>query len=79
MTRRAFVRIVLAVVIGLVEPHVEIVWKCRSGFEASEACVWARSLLPLGRVVAPLVVAPVALIILLALEWAWGRLVFRRR
>lgn len=46
-------RISLAVAVGLAAPHVEVAWKCRTppaeGHATSEACVWARSYLPLTR------------------------------
>jgi hypothetical protein len=65
--------ILLAVLIGVIEPRVEVAFKCREGFEHSEACVWARSYLPLGQVVAPVIVTPVALLLLLI-----GRSLVRR-
>ena len=61
----------VALAIGIVEPYVEIAWKCRAGLETSEACVWGRSLFPLGRIVSPVVIAPLAFIVLLSLSWAW--------
>src|SRR5688500_941143 len=51
----------LAIVIGLVEPSIEVAWKCRGGHETSEACTWGRSYLPLSRALGLLVVAPLAL------------------
>ncbi|HEX8213033.1 MAG TPA: hypothetical protein VF584_22855 [Longimicrobium sp.] len=46
-------RISLAVAMGLAAPEVEVALKCRTppaeGRAASEACVWARSYLPLTR------------------------------
>jgi hypothetical protein len=48
----------IALAIGLVEPSLEVAWKCRTGFETSEACVWGKSLLPLGRAVGIGLVAP---------------------
>ena len=61
----------LALIIGIVEPSLEVAWKCRSGQATSEACVWGRSLLPLGRALGLLVVAPIAFGVLLALRGAW--------
>jgi hypothetical protein len=58
----------LALLIGLIEPRAEVAYKCRDGLEASEACVWARAYLPLGQVVVPFVVAPVTLLVLLAVR-----------
>ena len=46
-------RIALAATVGLAAPQVEVAWKCRTplaeGRATSEACVWARSYLPLTR------------------------------
>jgi hypothetical protein len=67
-------RLLVALLIGIAEPHVELAWKCRAGFETSEACVWGRAFLPLGRWLAPLFVAPLAFLALTALAWAWRRL-----
>jgi hypothetical protein len=67
-------RLWVALLIGIAEPHVELAWKCRAGFEASEACVWGRAFLPLGRWLAPLFVAPIAFVALTGLAWAWRRL-----
>jgi hypothetical protein len=61
----------LALAIGIAEPHVELAWKCRASFQSSEACVWGRAYLPLGRWLAPLVVTPIAFVVLIALSWAW--------
>ncbi len=74
MTRRARIRLAIAVLAALVEPPLEVAWKCRAGFEAAETCVWAKSLLPLGRIVAPLVIVPATLLVLLVLELVWGRM-----
>ena len=66
-----------ALAIGIAEPYVELAWKCRVGMEASEACVWGRAFLPLGRWVAPLFVTPLVFVALLALaacvDWVRGR------
>ena len=56
---------------GIAEPHLELAWKCRQGFRASEACVWGRAFLPMGRWVAPVFVTPIAFGVLLILAWAW--------
>jgi hypothetical protein len=71
MTRRAWARLAIAIVVGLAEPPLELAWRCRAGFEASEACVWGKSLLPLARIVAPVVIIPTTLVILLLAEWLW--------
>lgn len=61
----------LAIIVGLVEPSVEVAWKCRSGHEASEACVWGRSYLPLSRALGLLVIAPVTFAVLLMVRRLW--------
>jgi hypothetical protein len=66
-------RALIALATGIAEPYVEIAWRCRTGLETSEACVWGRALLPLGRWVAPLLVAPVVFVALTGMTWAWGR------
>ena len=72
-------RVAIALAIGLIEPSLEIAWKCRTGLETTEACVWGRSYLPLGRVIGLLVIAPLAFAVLSLLRWAWvSRLPGRR-
>jgi hypothetical protein len=61
----------IALAIGLAEPSLEVAWKCRAGFETSEACVWGKSLMPLGRAVGLVVITPLAFGLLLLLRWAW--------
>ena len=61
----------LAIIIGLLEPSIDLAWKCRSGQEASEACVWGRSYLPLARALGLLVVAPLAFGALLLVRRVW--------
>jgi hypothetical protein len=76
---RGFVpQLVVAVLIGVVWPHVELLWKCRTGFEDSEACVWGRSYLPLSRWLEPVVVAPIAFFVLVILTLLWRRVVSGR-
>jgi hypothetical protein len=69
------VRVLAAVAVGIVEPYAEVAWKCRGGFESSEACVWGRAYLPLGRVAGLVIVAPLALLVLTAATslWSWRR------
>jgi hypothetical protein len=62
---------IIALAIGLAEPSIEVAWKCRRGFESSEACVWGKSLLPLGRAVGVLLVAPVVFGVLLFIRAVW--------
>jgi hypothetical protein len=78
--RRRWVLVAAAVAIGIAEPYVELAWKCRAGFEHSEACVWGRSFLSLGRWIAPLFVIPLALAVLflLAAAWDWARRATKR-
>jgi len=47
-----------ALVIGLLEPHAELAWKCREGYGASEACVWGRAYFTLAQVLTPLILSP---------------------
>ena len=75
--RRWWLLLASALAIGIAEPYLEIAWKCRAGLEASEACVWGRAYFPLGRWLAPVIVAPVALVVLLVLslcvDWVRAR------
>jgi hypothetical protein len=69
--------LVCAFIIGVAEPYLEIAWKCRAGMETSEACVWGRSFLSLGKWVAPVFITPVAFLVLLfaaaCVDWLRGR------
>ncbi|CAN5795062.1 hypothetical protein BH11GEM1_BH11GEM1_32380 [soil metagenome] len=69
--RQYWPQLLCALAVGIAEPRLELAWKCRQGFGDSEACVWGRAFLPLGRWLAPVVVTPVALGVLLILAWAW--------
>ena len=71
--------ILVALAIGLAEPLVEVAWKCRAGFETSEACVWGKSLMPLGRIAGLVIVAPLSFAVLLLLRWAWQAYTGRSR
>jgi hypothetical protein len=73
--RRWWLLLASALAIGIAEPYGEIAWKCRAGFEASEACVWGRSYFSLGRWLAPVLITPVAFIalLILALCFDWLR------
>ena len=62
-------RVVIALAAGLVEPYAEIAWKCRAGFETSEACVWGKAYLPLGRVAGLVIIAPIAFATLSLAAW----------
>jgi hypothetical protein len=61
----------VALVIALAQPFVEVIWNCRRGFESSEACVWGKSLLPLTSAVGLILVAPVVFGVLLVIRAAW--------
>ena len=67
----------IAITIGLAEPQLEVAWKCRAGFETSEACVWGKSLLPLGRAIGLLVITPLAFGALLLARLLWRALAGR--
>jgi hypothetical protein len=71
-TRTLLLMALVALAIGVVEPFAEVAWKCRSGFETSEACVWGRSYLPLGRVAGLVIVAPLAFGMMFLIRWAWA-------
>ena len=53
------IRLGIALAVGLAEPSIELAWKCREGFQTSEACVWGRSYLPLSRALGLLIITPV--------------------
>ena len=71
--RRLWPQLLCALAIGIVAPHAELAWKCRQGFESSEACVWGRSYFPLVIWLEPLLVAPTVFAALVCLTWAWSR------
>ena len=73
MRRGTVVRAGLAGAAALAEPFAEVAWKCRSGFETSEACVWGKSLIVLHLGLSMVVVMPVAFVLLVLVEWAWRR------
>ncbi|MDQ6633861.1 MAG: hypothetical protein M3Z10_03800 [Gemmatimonadota bacterium] len=62
---------IVALAVGVAEPSLEVMWKCRAGFESSEACVWGRSYLPLGRVVGLVFVAPLTFGVMLLVRGGW--------
>lgn len=72
-SRSTWILIGLALAVGLAEPPLELAWKCRRGFEASEACVWGRSYLPLSRAIGLVLVAPLAFATLAILRQVWTR------
>lgn len=68
---RRTVRAVIALAIGLAEPYIEIAWKCRQGFESTEACVWGKSFFSLAQWLVPLIVTPVVYVVLSLIAWSW--------
>ncbi len=62
--RSLLVRVVLAVAIGIAFPFLELAWKCREGVQGSEACVWGKAYLALSLWVEPLIIAPIAFLLL---------------
>jgi len=67
---RFIAALAVATMAGLLYPYVELAWKCRLATD-SEACVWARAYFPLSRRVEPLIVTPVAfLVVWLATRFA---------
>jgi hypothetical protein len=77
--RAVFIMAAVALAIGLAEPPLEVAWKCRQGFETSEACVWGKSLLPLGRAVGLVLIAPMSFGVLLLVRWVRNARVERSR
>jgi hypothetical protein len=65
---------IIALAIGIAFPYLELAWKCREGLATSEACVWGRAYLPLGRWLEPLIITPIAFVIISIV----GKLVRRR-
>jgi hypothetical protein len=71
--------VIAAVLVGVIWPYGELTWKCRSGFEHSEACVWGRSYMSLSRWVEPAIIAPITFVVLVLLTIAWKRITGRSR
>lgn len=65
--RSLLFRFVLAVAIGIAFPFLELAWKCRDGVQGSEACVWGKAYLALSLWVEPLIIAPIAFLLLTVL------------
>ena len=59
-----FVRFGIAALIGIAYPYAELAWKCRAASENSEACVWARAYFSLSRWVEPVIIAPIAFLLI---------------
>ncbi len=71
--RSLIVRFLVALAIGAAFPYVELAWKCRESSGNSEACVWARAFLPLSRWVEPIIITPIAFLVLTLLVRAVSR------
>ena len=78
-SRSLLLRAAIALAIGLIEPSLEIAWKCRTGLETTEACVWGGSYLPLGHAIGLVVIAPLAFAVLSLLMRAWNSRLRSRR
>jgi hypothetical protein len=74
LRRRRFVpQLVGAVVIGVLHPQIDLLWRCRAGFGQSEACVWGRAYMTLSRALGLIVVTPIAFLVLVLVALAWRR------
>ena len=62
---------IAALIIALSQPFAEVIWHCREGYKASEACVWGKSLLPLTVGIGLVVVAPIVFGVLCLIRAAW--------
>ena len=69
--RSVLIIALVALAIGLVEPSIELAWKCRDGYETSEGCVWGKSYLSLSRILGVVIIAPVVFAILMFIRWVW--------
>ena len=58
----------IALTIGISFPYLELAWKCRAAVATSEACVWARSFMPLSRWAEPIIISPIVFAVI-ALVW----------
>jgi len=66
--------VAFAAAVGIAYPYFELAWKCRGGAVDSEACTWGRAYFSLSRWVEPLIVAPIALLLItLVARLAGGR------
>jgi hypothetical protein len=61
----------VALVVAMSQPFVEVMWHCRAGYESSEGCVWGKSLLPLTAGVGLILVAPIVFGVLCLIRAAW--------
>jgi hypothetical protein len=75
MTKRdIWLAVALSVGIGLIEPYVELAWKCRAGLEQSEACVWGRAYFRAAQLATLLILTP----LLFGSWWVLAKLFSRR-
>jgi hypothetical protein len=70
-SRSTFLLGLAALVIALSQPFIEVMWKCRQGFESSEACVWGKSLFPLTAGIGLILVTPIVFGVLCVIRAAW--------
>ena len=70
-TTATLVYAAIALLVGVLEPPLEVAWKCRTGFEATEACVWGGALLPVGRVIGVVIIAPITFTVLTGIAYTW--------
>jgi hypothetical protein len=61
----------VALVIALSQPFIEVIWNCRDGYQSSEGCVWGKSLLPLTAGIGLVLVAPIVFGVLCLIRAAW--------
>ena len=69
--RSVWLRAIFALAVGIAWPYLEIRWKCRAGFEASEACVWGKAYFPLARWIEPLIIAPLLFLVFTLAARLW--------
>lgn len=69
MTTRRLIKLAAALLVGLGAADLELAVRCASA-ATSEACVWGRAYLPVTRVAYPLVLVPLAYLVLSLLERA---------
>lgn len=67
------IRFAIALAIGLAAPYADLAWKCRTGFTASEACVWGKSYMPLTRWAMLVMLTPAAYGVQAGMRWLWLR------
>jgi hypothetical protein len=53
---------IVALLSGILYPYLERAWKCRE--PSSEACVWASAYFPMSRWLEPIIITPIAFLLL---------------